>query len=245
MCKEDIKSLCKKMMSYKKNLKIAKLKGERSRAATFHKNKSKELAIAAKNDVDAKMHLLEEKLMSKIYKLESQYSDVKNSLDESEIERSERLLELESTLVTKKSHKQLYKDNVRQCCMELMSFNVGIRQVEPVIKSVLHNLTSLEVNEIPKLSTLVSMLPEMKALIYKQLGEELTECSNLTLHSDGASKFGQHYQGFQVSGSYSLGLSKISTGSADEALQTLKIILEDINLVASDSTGQNVYIGLY
>ena len=35
--------------------------------------------------------------------------------------------------------------------MELMSFNVGMKQVEPVIKSVLHNLTNLEVAELPKL----------------------------------------------------------------------------------------------
>jgi len=71
-------------------------------------------------------------------------------------------------------------------------------QVELVIKSDLHNLTSFEINEIPKLSTVVFMLPEMKVLAYKQLGEELTQCSNLTLHSD---EFGQHYQGFQVSAS--------------------------------------------
>ena len=127
--------------------------------------------------------------------------------------------------------------------MELMSFNVSMKQVEPVIRSVLHNLTNLEIDELPKMSTLVSMLPEMKALAYKQLGEELTECSDATLHSDGTSKFGQHYQGFQISalsGSYSLGLSEILTGSADVALQTLKIILEDINLATSDGTGQNI-----
>ena len=37
-----------------------------------------------------------------------------------------------------------------------MSFNVGMKQVEPVIKSVLHNLTNLEVAELPKLSTFIS-----------------------------------------------------------------------------------------
>ena len=127
--------------------------------------------------------------------------------------------------------------------MELMSFNVGMKQVEPVIKSVLHNLTNLEVAKLPKLSTLVSMLPEMKTLAYQQLGEELTKNSNLTLHSDGTLKFGQHYGGFQVStslGFYSLGLTEILTGSADVALKTLKGILEDINFAVGNDTGQKI-----
>jgi len=54
-----------------------------------------------------------------------------------------------------------------------------MRQVEPVIKSVLHNLTNLEINELPKMSTLVSMLPEKKVLAYKQVGKELTKYNNL------------------------------------------------------------------
>ena len=155
-------------------------------------------------------------------------------------EFSERLSQVESKMMATKTHKQLYNDSVRQCCMELMSFNVGMKQVEPVIKSV---LTNLEVAELPKLSTLASMLPEMKTLAYHQLGEELTKSSNLTLHSDGTSKFGQHYGGFQVStslGSYSLRLADILTGSADVALQTLKGILADINYATGDGTGQKI-----
>ena len=111
--------------------------------------------------------------------------------------------------------------------------------VEPVIKSVLHNLTDLEVVELPKLPTLVSTLPEMKTLAYQQLGKELTESSNLTLHGDETSKFGQHYGGFQVFtslGCYSLGLTEVLTGSADVALQTLKGILEDVG----NGTGQRI-----
>jgi len=68
---------CVKNDILQKNLEIAKLKAGRSCVATFHKNKSKELTI---DDVDVKIQLLEENLMSKNYKLEAQYSDVKNSL---------------------------------------------------------------------------------------------------------------------------------------------------------------------
>ena len=56
----------------------------------------------------------------------------------------------------------------------LHGFNVGMKEVEPVIKSVLHTLTNFEVGKLPELPTLVSMLSETKALSYQQLGEELT-----------------------------------------------------------------------
>ena len=83
--------------------------------------------------------------------------------------------------------------------MELMSFNVGMRQIEPVIRSVLKHLTTLDVDQLPKLTTLMRMVSEMKTLSYQQLAEELTSSTKLTLHSDGTTKFGQHYGGFQIS----------------------------------------------
>ena len=241
--KEDIKSLCKQNDILQKNLETAKCKKEQSRVAAFRSSKSKEAEVA---EIDVKIQLIEENLLYRINELETTCSHLKECIEETKIERdelSERLSQVESKVVATKTHKQLYNDNVRQCCMELMSFNVGMKQVEPVIKSVLHNLTNLEVAELPKLPTLVSMLPEMKTLAYQQLGEELTKSSNLTLHSDGTSKFSQHYEGFQVStslGSYSLGLTEILTGSADVALQTLKGILEDINFVVGNGTGQKI-----
>ena len=88
------------------------------------------------------MQLIEEKLLNKISKLEATYSQLKECMEETRIERdklSEQLSQVELKMVATKTHKQLYNDNVRQCCMELMSFNVSMKQVEPVIKSVLHN----------------------------------------------------------------------------------------------------------
>ena len=43
------------------------------------------------------------------------------------------------------------------------------------------------------------MYAEMKGLACHQLAEELSEQDNLILHSDGTSKFGQHYGSFQIS----------------------------------------------
>ena len=89
-------------------------------------------------------------------------------------------------------HSQLYTDNVRQCCLELLSMNVGIQQVDPVIRSVLKNIAGMEVDKLPKPASLVRMLTELKCLLYQQIADELQGCENITLHADGTSKFGQH-----------------------------------------------------
>ena len=69
-------------------------------------------------------------------------------------------------------------------------YNVGIRNVEPVIKSVLKHIVSIEVKELPQSTSLIRMFAEMKDLTCQQLAEELGKQEDLTLHSDGASKYG-------------------------------------------------------
>ena len=145
-----------------------------------------------------------------------------------------------------KAHKQLYLDNVRQCCLELLSLNVGIRQVEPVIRSVLKNIAGFEVDALPQPGTLVRMYAEMKGLAYQQI-EEVSKQENLTLHSDGTTKFGQHYGSFQISAEgtvYTLGLSEMLTGSAEKTLDTLKQILNDIELAAGKPTSKNLLVNI-
>ena len=46
-------------------------------------------------------------------------------------------------------------------------------QVEPVIRSVLRNIASVEVSTLPKASTLSEMLAEMKCLAYQQVSDEV------------------------------------------------------------------------
>ena len=77
-------------------------------------------------------------------------------------------------------------------------------------------------------------MAEMKRLACQQIAEQLTASEKLTLHSDGISKFGQHY------GEYSLGLSETLTGSAEVTLSTLKVILSDIDLIVGEDTGNKI-----
>ena len=56
----------------------------------------------------------------------------------------------------------------------------------------------MEVETLFKPTTLVDMMAEMKRLACQNLAEQLTSKEKLTLQSDGTSKFGQLYSGFQV-----------------------------------------------
>ena len=118
--------------------------------------------------------------------------------------------------------------------------NVATKQVEPVIRSVLKNIASIDVEALPRQSTLTGMLAEMKCLAYQQISDEICQEENLTLHSDGTSKFGEHYESYQIStekGVYSLGLCEMLTGSAELTLHLLKQIMHDLDLVAGAGSG--------
>ena len=101
-----------------------------------------------------------------------------------------------------------YTDDVRICVMELLSRNVGIRQVEPVIRAVM-NMCKMSCDRLPQHTAIDDMLIESRSLCQIQVAEALTDSTHNTLHSDGTSKFGHKYTSFQVStleGSLSLGL---------------------------------------
>ena len=127
---------------------------------------------------------------------------------------------------------QKFVDGVRQCCVELLSMNVA---TTPVIRSVLLNVAGIEVGALPKSSTLSNVLTKMKCLAYEQLSDELSAEDNITLHSDGTSKFGQHFGSYQLStinSMYSLGLCEMLTGSAEVTLHTFRQIINDLSLVS-------------
>ena len=157
--------------------------------------------LKLKNCFDARMKLLEKRIEDLMCEVEIG----RNKRDQ----LAECLREFESQTLKTKQHKQLYLDSVRQCCMELMSLNVSTQNVEKVIRSVLQHIVGMNVENLPKPSTLIQMTSEMKGVACQHLAEQLTRAKDLTLHSDGTLKFGPHYGGFQVSlldSSYSLGL---------------------------------------
>jgi len=146
----------------------------------------------------------------------------------------ERLQEFESKCFETKGHQMKYLDNVRQCCLEVISLNFGVKNVEPAIRCVLKHIASFEIKELPQKSTVIRMFAEMKPLSFLQLSEDLLKEDNITLHNDGMSKFGQIYYSFQVStaqSTYSLGLAEMLSGT------TFQQILSDIEIVAESGSG--------
>ena len=55
--------------------------------------------------------------------------------------------------------------------------NIGISNVEPIIRCVLKHIASLEVKELLHTAALVRMLTEMKALAYQLICEGVTTTS--------------------------------------------------------------------
>lgn len=197
---------------------------------------------AEENRLRLELNDMETRFMMKFAELEKKLEMLTTELEVANYERDvlkERVDEIQSHTIRTK-HGVKFVDGVRQCCMELLSMNVASSQVEPVIRSVLLNIASIEVGELPKASTLLGMLTQMKCLAYEQLSDELAGQENLTLHSDGTSKFGHHYGSYQVStetSAYSLGLCDMLTGSADLTLHAFKQIIGDLNTAVGEGRG--------
>ena len=208
-------------------------------------NAKVETTSTENTELALKLETLESEFTAKVDELQQKIQCLITEVDLARHERdilSERLDDMESNTVRTKQG-QKFIDGVRQCCIELLSMNVGTKQVEPVIRSVLRNIASIEVGELPKPSTLCGMLAEMKCLAYQQISDEVGSQENATLHSDGTSKFGHHYGSYQISTDasvYSLGLCDMLTGSAELTLHSLKQILGYLHQVAGTGSGNNV-----
>ena len=216
---------------------------ERYRAKTIYAQRKMEKATSEAAGLHDKIYELQEELDSNVHDLLDTISAKEKDYDTLHLEYEERIAApiQASPLPTITGGK--FSDSIRQCCIELLSLNVGVRNVEPVIRSVLRNVAGVDVDRLPKYSTLVGMFSEMKVLAYQQLAEELTEYEHTTLHSDGTTKFGHHYGSFQIStekSAYTLGLMEMVSGSSKNSLDCLKEILSGIDKVSSGDAGKKI-----
>ena len=187
--------------------------------------------------------------MKQRFALEKIISQLQETISELQAENLQLHDELTAAkdcqLATLKNGK--FTDGVRQCCHDLLSRNVGVRNIEPVINSVLSNIVGVELERLPKYTTLVDMLAEMRGLACMQVADELATAKDITLHSDGTTKYGEHYGSFQIStgeSSYSLGLLDMSAGTAQNTLDSLKVIFEDINLIAGKGSAERILVAI-
>ena len=128
-----------------------------------------------------------------------------------------------------------YTDDVRACIYELLSLNVGVRNVSQIIRCVLGNIMHKSVERLPSHGLTCQMILESLTVAQAQLGEKLSEIDGCcTLQTDGTTKFGEHFGTYDVKNpeddfTYHLGLRHVFSGSAQDTLETLKEILDDID----------------
>ena len=176
--------------------------------ASYWKKKSEELTDLFDDNVTDVILTREEekeKLKGEVEHLEHENNDLCDVVDD--------ILDETKGIVCFENGK--YTDDVRACCYELLSLNVGMRNVKPVIKSVLLNIAHQEVDRLPGKTTLCDMI----SLAQAQLSEELSQQGGdfYTLQTDGTTKHGQHFGTYDiatVNATYCLGLCHIFSGSA-------------------------------
>ena len=129
-----------------------------------------------------------------------------------------------------------YTDDVRACVYELLSLNVGVSNIAPIIRCVLKSIAHKSVARLPSHGLTCQMILESLTVAQAQLGDQLSQAGRFnTLQTDGTTKFGEHYGTYDVSvagpcstrQTYTLGLRHVFSGSAQDTLDTLKEILDD------------------
>ena len=136
-----------------------------------------------------------------------------------------------------------YTPDVRQCIMDLTSYNVASDNVGPVIESIL-KLCNKSPNAIPTRKTVDNIISEKIAIGQRQIGATFSNLTNTCLYGDETRKFGKTYQTFLLSDEnknvYFLGLRDMCDKSASTTLQCFTNILDDISDICESYRNNNI-----
>ena len=92
-----------------------------------------------------------------------------------------------------------YTDDVRACVYKLLSLNMGVRNVAPIIRCVLENIVHKSAQRLPSYGITCKIMIESLAIVQAQLGDGLSEMDGFTtLQTDGTTKFGEHFATYDV-----------------------------------------------
>ena len=125
-----------------------------------------------------------------------------------------------------------YTDNVRACIYELLSLNVGVHNIAPIIRCVLGYLMHKSVSRLPSYGLTCQMILESLTVAQAQLGDELLQApGSATLQTDGTTKFGEHFSTYDIRTekaiTYTLGIRHVFQDLLK--IRTFKEILSDID----------------
>ena len=140
------------------------------------------------------------------------------------------------------SQNSCYTTDVRKCCYHLLNRGVGINHVGPVIEYVAETLCHKQIGNLPKSSQMAVMQREVGQLAKIQTVDALQEDIHTTIHTDGTTKNGRHYNGIQITtstGQLSLGMSEIPSGTSESYYQSVMTEFEECSRLKSLQTGSN------
>ncbi|CAG2216853.1 unnamed protein product [Mytilus edulis] len=123
---------------------------------------------------------------------------------------------------------------VREVYAALLSLNVGVNNVEKVVRTVLEKLGGLKVERLPKRTFSEIMLVEAKALAQMQAAEAMLTSECNTLHTDGTKKGAHEFGGVQVGTSFgqlSLGINEMVRGDAESFKLLIDFVLTDMSKI--------------
>ena len=232
-CIENQKAMIK---SYKRKMKAAESKVEELRAkisrvshrATYWRGK----AEGSSSKKFAKMSELRQEIKELKEKL--------SFLDHHNSEMSETIESILHSDMISTFEGGKYTDDVRACVYELLSLNVGVSNIAPVIRCVLKSITHKSVARLPSHGLTCQMILESLTVVQAQLGDQLSQAGRFnTLQTDGTTNTMEHMMSallalvYSTRQTYTLGLRHVFSGSAQDTLDTLKEILDDIDSVHS------------
>ena len=184
-------------------------------------------------------------------KLENQSSEkhIKEimSLKIKELEQVIKYMENEKCLLKEKivdhENKKLtlfqkgqYSNNVRAAYQDLVSDGgVSANKVEKVVNIVLTKIAGVQVDRLPKSTYAKDMGIEVRGMAQYHVASELSaesECQNMTLHSDGTTKFGHSYTTFDVQKSDGkllvVGMREVGAADAQTQMDLFREILGEV-----------------
>ena len=138
-------------------------------------------------------------------------------------------------------HQGKYTDNVREVYMRLQSLNVGRRNIEKVIRTVLTKLAGVDIDRLPSEALTSRLFCEAKILADIQAANALlADGPNNTIHYDETTKFGDRSGSVQAttsSGTYVLGLFEMECGESKHLFSQVKQTFIDLaNTLTSAKT---------
>ena len=202
------------------NDKIERLELEQERLEMEQAKLQQSLGVALEKFNKERQKVYHLKRVGKGKAKEDKTKELKDKLNAS-YEENDKLNEQIDELMTERDVQLFedgkYKKEVRMVYYDLLGMNVSIDNCHKVVKTVLEKLANIQVDRLPKKSLASMMMVETRILAQMRATEAMLEGERNVLHTDGTKLRFEELSSFQVtteSGSYSLGMDDLLSGSA-------------------------------